>query len=146
MLTIFIVLAFITAYLATGLVISRDYHGRKAIAWEKRYATCAECNAFKFVEIDRDHHSLCHDSRGGFKTMSVLLVPFWPVLAPFTAKRGIGAFYMKPIRQWEANQEELIGKREFYQNELARLSTSSDEYKIYKDALKGVDSEIVRKK
>jgi len=40
----------------------------------------------------------------------------------------------------------LIGKREFYKNELARLSTSSDEYKIYKDALKGVDSEIVRKK
>lgn len=146
MLTLFIVLTLIAAYLATGLVISRNYHGRRAIAWEENYAKCKDCNRYTFSTSDRNHHSLCHDSRGKYKTMSFMLVLFWPILAPITARGGISAFYMQPIRQWEANQEDLLEQREFYQNELARISTSSTEYKIYKDALKGVDSQIVRKK
>lgn len=141
-----ILIPLLIAYLVTGLVVSRNYHGKRAIAWEESYAKCDECHN-RYFSSDRDHHSYCHDSRAKYKFNSIMLIPLWPLLGPIVGigmgGKSLKSFYLKPVKDWEAGQRYLIQTRDEYKDALKEMKESHPDYKITKDALLGIESQIV---
>lgn len=140
----------LVAYLAAGTLLSRKYHGAHAIEWEKNYQACTKCHSYSGYTSNRNHHTICHDSKGGYIAASVFMIPAWPLLYPilwmFTGGKSLKSFYLSPVNDWIDGQKELIEQKNRYKDqlrEIKNISSKATERQILEDAIKGIDAQII---